>query len=120
MMREFLAGLKRWWLRRFRGIVAPPAQYGGQGTTWKQHGRDEWAFSCACRELLTFTEADYVIREQNHIEGCEGVEDFSTGAPATGSSKVIHLRPCSCPVTDARYIKICPNCRLGHWKEAIT
>jgi hypothetical protein len=105
-MKDFLAGIRRWYLRRFRGIVAPPRQYGGQGTTWKQHGRDEWAFPCACREMLTFTEVDYVIREQAHNEDCEF------------QYQVQPKEHCSCPVTDARYIKICPNCRLGHWKEA--
>jgi hypothetical protein len=104
-VREFLAGLRRWWLRRFRGVVVPPAQYGGQGTTWQQHRENEWAFVCACKEMLTFTQADYVIREQEHDEDCEFQYKVSS-------------ERCSCRVTDARYVKICPDCRRGHWKQA--
>jgi len=129
-MKEFLAGVRRWYRRRFRGIVAPPRQYGGQGTTWQQHHRLEVAFICGnrrprsgrdvliCEQELEFTAADYVIRSQDHIEGCEGITDRSTGNPAKSTSKVLDMQPCSCPVTDARYVKICPQCRLGHWKDA--
>jgi hypothetical protein len=128
-MRDFLAGLKRWYLRRFCGVVAPPAyfssdgrkygRYAGQGTTWQQHGKDEWVFACACQEMLAFTAENYVIREQEHVGGCEGIVDRSSGNPAKSTSKVVDLRPCSCPVIDARYVKICAHCRRGHWKEAI-
>ncbi len=70
--------------------------------------------------MHVFTEADYVIRSQDHIEGCEGITDISTGDPARSTSKAMDLRPCSCPVTDARYVKICPQCHLGYWKVAST
>jgi len=117
-MKEFLAGLKRWWMRRFRGIVAPPRQYGGQGTTWQQWPGWRTTWLCPCGNSGEFTAADYVIREQEHVEDCEGITDRSTGNPAKSTSKVLDLHPCSCPVTDARYVKICPLCRLGHWKQA--
>lgn len=117
-MRELFAGLKRWYQRRFHGVVAPPRQYGGTGTTWQQHSGDTLTFTCRCGDFLDFTEKDYVVREQEHAEGCAGVTDATTNRPARLYSKLIDLRPCSCPVTDARYVKICRNCRLGHWKDA--
>jgi hypothetical protein len=111
-VRNWLAGLKRWWLRRFRGYVAAPARSGG--TSWQQHPRSEHYFICgnrpkdqtlACTEGLQFTKADYMIRSQDHVEGCQFPRVY--GIPA-----------CDCPVTDARYVKICPCCGLGHWRQA--
>jgi hypothetical protein len=96
----FLSGVKRWWLRRFRGIVEPPAHARGQGTTWYQHPCWMETFECPCGLTLHFTAEDYKIISQNHVEGCEGWT-------ACGR--------CQCPVSDARYVKICV-CRIGHWK----
>jgi hypothetical protein len=105
-MKSFFSGLKRWWLRRFRGYVAPPA--GSGGTPWQQHPRSEWGFTCRCGTALAFDRnADLVIRSQEHREDCEHqyVEQPK--------------QRCVCPITDARYVKICPQCHLGHWKEAV-
>jgi hypothetical protein len=114
-MRNFLAGLKRWWQRRFRGYVPPPA--GSGGTAWQQHPRGEVYFLCQCGASLVFSDDTYVIREQAHVEGCEGLTDQSTHTIATDKTRLMDLRVCSCPITDARYVKICPSCRRGHWKE---
>jgi hypothetical protein len=113
-------GLKRWYRRRFLGFVAAPPCSGG--TAWQQH--KEKQFKCRCGWPgpgidYKFDEEDYVIRAQAHFESCEGVTDISNGMPAKGSSRILDLRPCNCPVTDARYIKICPQCHLGHWRRAI-
>jgi hypothetical protein len=113
-MKAFLAGLKRWYRRRFRGIVEPPAHARGQGTTWQQQQgtlwlRAGWAehFQCQCGTHLKFTPEDLKILSQSHIEGCEGI----------GLQNVPHSR-CTCPVDEARYIIHCPTCRIGHWKQA--
>ena len=103
-MKALIAGLRAWWLRRFRGYVAPPRQHGGRGTTWQEHRRSDVAFECRCGLSLAFSSSDYVIRSQDHVDGCEAAAEVT---PA-----------CACPVTDARYVKICPNCHLGHWKDA--
>jgi hypothetical protein len=106
-MKTFFARLKAWYLRRFRGYVAPPRDPYGvpRGTAWQEHQKDEWGFTCRCGLAQAFGEKDYVIREQDHRENCE----WQYGAVPLGT--------CSCPVTDARYIRIC-HCRLGHWKLA--
>lgn len=117
-MNAFLAGVKRWYLRRFRGIVEPPPHAKGHGTTWLQHSRDAQRFLCQCGIVLAFTDDDYKILSQDHVEGCDGVFDSSTHAIATRTSRVVDLVPCSCPVMEARYVKICPKCRLSHWKQA--
>jgi hypothetical protein len=119
MIRDFFAGIRRWWLRRFRGIVEPPRQFGGRGTTWQEWPEWRETFGCPCGFLGEFTQDTYVIRSQEHVEGCEGVLDRSTGAPAKSTSKLIDLTVCKCRVTDARYVKICPQCRRGHWKQAM-
>ncbi len=106
-MRAFLAGVKRWYLRRFKGIVKPPAHAKGQGTTWQQHYSGVPAFACQCGTVLAFGEADLKIISQDHIEGCDGWSGFQPGSGR-----------CNCPVTEARYVKICPQCRMGHWKQA--
>ena len=116
-MRNLLAGLKRWWLRRFRGYVAAPARSGG--TSWQQWPSWRSTFPCKCGYQGDFTPDTYVIREQDHVDGCYGTTDVSTGNPGRETSRVMDLVPCSCPVTDARYVKICPQCRMGHWKEAV-
>lgn len=104
----FFAGLKRWYLRRFRGIVKPPAQYGGQGTTWQQHPRGApiaFGFACDCGCVLAFNPiADLVVRSREHVEDCRFYSDPGF--------------VCDCPITDARYIKICPQCHIGHWRDA--
>jgi hypothetical protein len=108
-MKQFFAGIRRWWLRRFRGYVAAPPRSGG--TSWQQHRKRQ--FKCRCGwpgvvfDYLFDDEKDYVIRSQDHVEGCQ----FPTvdGKPL-----------CSCPVTDARYVKICPECGLGHWAAVLT
>jgi hypothetical protein len=115
-MKAFLAGLKRWYLRRFKGVVAPPAHARGQGTTWQQHrgwiGKESlWAgwrepFLCRCGQRLAFTRADYKILSQEHVDGCDGIAMQQT------------KQPCTCPVSEARYVKICPQCHMGHWKQA--
>jgi hypothetical protein len=105
-MKAFLAGVKRWYRRRFQGIVEPPAHAKGQGTTWQQHATRVQGFTCHCGTVLAFSEADYKILSQNHIEGCDGIAMQQTG------------QPCACPVDEARYVKLCPQCRRGHWKQA--
>ena len=127
-MKAFFAGIRRWWLRRFRGIVEPPAHARGYGTIWQEHrhaGKETtfegWfeCFTCECGQELEFTRQDYVIREQNHVDGCPGLIDACTHNFADlNKTPLMDLRPCQCPVTDARYIKHCPNCRRGHWKQA--
>jgi hypothetical protein len=102
-MRSWLAGLKRWWLRRFRGYVAAPARSGG--TSWQQHPAGEMGFTCRCGQAQAFTQENYVIRERDHRDAC--APQFS-GNPLD----------CDCPVTDARYIRICSGCGLGHWRQA--
>src|SRR5271168_5197082 len=102
-MKAFFEGLKRWWLRRFRGIVKPPARHGGQGTTWYQHSKNDCGFTCACGTAYAFTEADKVIRFMEHVKDC----------PVQFEQ---HPR-CACPVSDARYVKICTQCGRGHWQE---
>jgi|SRR5208282_3065581 len=124
-MKALLAVVKRWYLRRFRGIVNPPAHAKGQGTTWQQHpGKldlsGKWAepFACQCGENLAFCKNDLKILSQEHNEGCEGVFDSTTSAPAQRSTRALDLVPCNCPILEARYVKICPSCRIGHWKQA--
>ena len=116
-MRGFLTGIRRWYLRTFKGIVKPPAG-NPQGTTWLQHAKDAWGFTCSCGELLAFLDADMKILSQDHTEGCEGIIDQTTAMVPTKDTKAIDLRPCSCPITEARYVKICQKCHLGHWKQA--
>jgi hypothetical protein len=103
VIRDWFSALKRWYQRRFRGYVAAPARSGG--TSWQQHPYGEMGFTCRCGQAQAFTEDHYVIRHQEHAEGCQ----FPTvdGKPL-----------CSCPITDARYVKICPGCGLGHWRQA--
>jgi hypothetical protein len=117
-MRAFLTGIHRWYLRTFKGIVKPPAG-NPQGTTWLQHAKDAWGFTCSCGELLAFLDADLKILSQDHAEGCDGVIDSTTDLPFDyNKTQVLNLQPCKCPITEARYVKICPKCHLGHWKQA--
>jgi hypothetical protein len=101
-MKEFFAGLRRWWHRRFRGYVAAPA--GSRGTNWQEHRRDEIGFTCRCGRVLAFSREDLHVRDRQHIEGC---------LHASGM-----MPTCGCPIRDARYVKLCPGCGLGHWKDA--
>jgi hypothetical protein len=118
-MKAFLSGIKRWWLRRYRGIVVPPAHAKGHGTIWQQWPAWRTTFFCPCGQGGEFLPQDYVIREQNHVDGCPGLIDANTHHFADlNKTPLMDLRPCQCPVTDARYIKICLNCRRGHWKQA--
>jgi hypothetical protein len=91
--------LKRWYLWRFRKTVQAPG-----GTRWRQRlGAWEHPFTCSCGEELCFDALkDYVIRRQEHAAEC-----------LAGS-----LPACFCPVTDARYVKVCPHCGAGHWIDA--
>lgn len=115
-MKAWLDKIAAWYRRRFRGYIAAPRIGGGKGTAWQQHTRQVISFPCrgvgrdgkVCHQVLIFTNADYVIREQLHAEGCEGVMRTDS-----------RTHPCRCPVLDARYIKICPGCGLGHWKQAL-
>lgn len=112
-MKLFLQRWKTWYLRRFRGYVAAPQIAGSRGTAWQQYSSRDvfpgitgsagqtrrtvlfWVF-CRCGKRLDFTSENYFIREQEHAPDCDQV-------------------PCSCPVIDARYCKVCPGCGLGHW-----
>jgi hypothetical protein len=121
-MKVFLAGLRRWYKRRFQGIVEPPPHAKGHGTTWQEH-RDGDPFKCVCGWPgpgihWIFDQNDYVIMSQDHIEDCEGVFDSTRHSVATADSQLRNLVPCPCPVTEARYVKICPTCRRGHWAGA--
>lgn len=104
-MRALLSGLRRWWQRRFRGYVAAPA--GSGGTAWQQWPSWRSTFFCQCGLAGEFTPDTYKILSQDHAEGCDGWTGFQPGSS-----------PCNCPVTEARYVKICPTCRTGHWKQA--
>jgi len=106
-MKAFLAGVKRWYLRRFKGIVKPPAHAKGQGTTWQQWPGWRTTFLCRCGYQGDFSPDTYVILSQDHVDGCDGI----------GMQDRPHAR-CDCPVSEARYVKICPQCRMGHWKQA--
>lgn len=108
-MKGWFAGVKRWWLRRFRGYVAAPPRSGG--TSWQQHPGQEWGFTCRCKSVLGFSEENYIVRARDHVEGCPGVYQFSQQLRSLPLA-------CDCPVTDARYVKICPQCGLGHWRQA--
>lgn len=98
------AGLKRWYLRRFKGFVAAPARSGG--TSWQQHGVKAVGYQCRCGNVHAFAESDLKIMSQDHVDGCDGI--------AMQNSP---LKRCSCPISEARYVKICPGCGLGHWKQ---
>jgi len=113
VIRDWFSAVKRWWLRRFRGYVAAPARSGG--TSWQQHPAGEMGFTCRCGQAQAFTEQNYVIREISHAEDCPA--EYQTFA---GRVFVLPAPPrnCDCPVTDARYVKICPGCGLGHWRQA--
>jgi hypothetical protein len=111
--------IRAWYQRRFRGFVAAPAQYGGRGTSWQEHKRHEVGFTChglrpdgsPCGQVLAFRSSDLVIREQDHRDGCEGFVPTENA----GGKTIVH---CLCPITDARHVKICPSCGLGHWNDA--
>jgi hypothetical protein len=137
-MRDLFQKLRAWYRRRFRGYVAPPARHAGRGTSWQEHRRDVVTFicrgslrfgqlpTCACMYVMCFTEGDYVIRKQRHRDGCDGFKTVAIESGAYVDGKFVKpkeiptptSRPCDCPVTDARYVKICPQCGLGHWKPA--
>jgi hypothetical protein len=112
-MKALLERLRAWWLRRFRGFVAAPAQHGGRGTSWQEHKRHEIGFTCSgttasgdpCGQVLAFMSTDLMIREQDHTEACDLEQVAFPGTK------------CQCPIVDARYVKICPQCHLGHWKD---
>ena len=103
-MRAFFQSLKRWYQRRFRGFVAAPAR--SHGTSWQQWPRDRATVLCRCGFTVHFSQDDYVIREQEHDEDCELQYEMQP------------VKRCACPVLDARYVKICPQCGLGHWTDA--
>ena len=97
--RGMLAGIRVWYLRRFRGYVAAPRDLvGGRGTSWQQHSF-EYFIECRCGQVLAITPSDYFVRSRTHLDGCTDWDH------------------CDCPVTDARFVKICQQCGLGHWIE---
>lgn len=110
-MKAFVQRIRAWYQRRFRGFVAPPAQHGGRGTSWQEHKRFDIGFTCSgklpngklCGQVLAFLSSDLVVRAKDHLEGCD---ELMCGVP------------CNCPITDARHVKICANCGLGHWNDA--
>ena len=99
-MRQFFEGMKLWYLRRFRGYVAPPRTAGGHGTKWQQHKPDTIGFTCPCGMVIAFSTKDLFVRTRDHVESCPNINS------------------CDCPVTSARYCKVCPTCKRGHWKDA--
>ena len=105
MMKLWWEGIRAWWLRRFRGFVAAPKLHGGRGTSWQEHKRYDIGFTCRCGQVLAFMSSDLVIRDRAHREDCELEPNVAYSS-------------CSCPVTDARHVKICPKCGLGHWNDA--
>ena len=92
-------------------------------TSWQEWASWRSTFFCKCGYLGEFTPDTYVIREQDHRENCEALADVTVVTPGEKRQTAV-LRGgitgkfCSCPVTDARYVKICPKCGLGHWKVA--
>jgi hypothetical protein len=116
-MIAFLQGLKRWYLRRFKGFVAAPRDAYGvpRGTSWQEH--HEKRFTCRCGHpgsgfAFQFTGENLVVRARQHVEDC----------PAVGHESVLlgmapKIFACDCPITDARYCWICPACGLGHWMD---
>jgi hypothetical protein len=103
-MKNLFQRLKSWYLRRFRGYVAPPA---GGGTAWQEHGRFDVGFTCRCGAALAFSPADVFVRHRDHVDNCDGIRGEFKG-----------IIKCDCPIRDARYVKHCPQCRLAHWKDA--
>jgi hypothetical protein len=117
-MKLWWEGIRAWWRRRSRGFVAAPALHGGRGTSWQEHKGHEIGFTCQgvradgqpCGQVLAFMSTDYVIRAREHVDSCMvGSDVVNVGNQLEGY--------CACPVTDARYVKICPGCHLGHWKD---
>jgi len=104
-MKKFWHRLRAWYLRRFRGFVAATVP---GGTSWQEHrrGRDEMFFWCRCGLFMEFYEKDLFVRNRRHTDNCPALWEDS------GAIK------CDCPITDARYVKICPDCHLGHWMDA--
>jgi hypothetical protein len=124
-MIAFLQGLKRWYLRRFKGFVAAPRDAYGvpRGTSWQEH--HEKRFTCRCGHpgsgfAFQFTEENLVVRHREHVDGCDGivVQQVQTfDMVHTQEMLAENTRPCDCPITDARYCWICPACGLGHWMD---
>jgi len=110
-MKNIFQRLRRWHLRRFRGYVeAPRDRFGvSRGTDWQEHPfitPRSMTFRCRCHQVHTFTDKDYFVRHRQHVDNCPAIFEDS-GA----------IR-CECPITDARYVRICPACKLGHWMDA--
>jgi hypothetical protein len=103
-VKKLFQRLKGWYLRRFRGYVAATTS---GGTSWQQHSRQDVGFTCRCGAALAFAAADLFVRHRAHVDGCDGIRGEFEGMIA-----------CDCPITDARYVKHCPQCRLAHWKDA--
>ena len=120
-MKLWWEGIRAWYQRRFRGFVAAPKLHGGRGTSWQEHKRYEIGFTCRCGMALAFMSTDLVIRARNHTDDClaPSEEVFGDGkAKARIRANMLDLELCDCPIVDARHIKICPNCGLGHWNDA--
>jgi hypothetical protein len=115
-MKKFLAGLRRWYLRRFRGYVEAPVNVYGGGTAWQQHfnrweahqaAPPPYGIRCRCGEYLSLTIHDLHVRKRNHKDDCQAFHGDAAG-----------MIDCDCRITDARYTKICAHCGLGHWVDA--
>ena len=111
-MKLWWEGIRAWWLRRFRGFVAAPKLHGGRGTSWQEHKRYDIGFTCRCGQVLAFMTSDLVVRDRDHNENCQ--ELFISNE--RGETRP--MGACDCPITDARHVKICPACGLGHWNDA--
>jgi hypothetical protein len=128
-MKAFLQGVRCWYLRRFRGMG--PVRKTPR-TSWQEWAAWRSTFFCKCGYLGEFTPDTYVIREQAHRENCEALTNIVVQEPGLNLSppdaiakvKVTTMhglvagKTCTCPVTDARYVKICPKCGMGNWKVA--
>jgi hypothetical protein len=128
-MKTFLQGVKRWYLRCFRGMGSVRKT---PRTSWQEWASWRSTFFCKCGYLGEFTPDTYVIREQAHRENCEALMDIAIEEPEPLTVKqftppemktkimrgLVAGKTCSCPVTDARYVKICPRCGMGNWKVA--
>jgi hypothetical protein len=88
--------IRAWWL----GSPPPVLRRAPGGTSWYEHNRAAIGFSCPCGLVMAFSASDLFVRDRDHVTDCPGAM-------------------CRCPILSARFCKICPNCRRGHWKDAM-